>query len=77
MLHLGDSTYEAEHRMHEAGRVLARRQATSSGMAPRSRPLTRLREAYARQLAALGQRLCDLGCTLQAKAVEESRAPQC
>jgi hypothetical protein len=74
MLHLGDSTYEAENRLNEARRVLAARQASGSHTPARTSFWAWLRGAYHRQLAVLGQRLCDLGGTLRTRGTAGSRA---
>jgi hypothetical protein len=81
MLHAGDATYEAEHRMREAGRVLAERERQAGRLGlPASRPRLKLkvREAYYRQLANLGRQACDLGlevgCAMEARAVANGRS---
>ena len=75
MLHFGDSTYEASHRMDEARRVLAARQAGAERRPTEARPLAWLRNAYRRLLATVGRRLCDLGTVLNSRGPADSRAP--
>jgi hypothetical protein len=73
MLNLGDSAYEAEHRMKEVGRVLAERQTVKELRSSPSGLLLKVRDAYYRQMALFGGRVCDLGlevgCAFQARAV--------
>ena len=78
MLHPGDSTYEAEHRLKEASRVLVERQAGRDLPQSWPRVVLNLRESYYRRLAEVGGRACDLGlelgCALEARAVTNGRA---
>jgi hypothetical protein len=69
MLYFGESIYEAELRMREAAHQ-------AQGYIPPSRGRRRMaiREAYHRQVAALGRRLSALGCALEARALAHRQA---
>jgi hypothetical protein len=74
MYHFGESIYEAELRLQEAARAVEAHQARARIPSSRGRRRMALRDAYHRQMAALGRRLSALGCALEARALAGRQA---